>query len=240
MSARFVAALSLSHLRAHKALAMVLDGRPVVLFGANGAGKTTILEAVSLLSPGRGLRGAGPEDLARLPERLGWKLTARLGPEAAGSEIEMEARPGQTRQVRVDGKASTASALAGLVRIVWLTPAMDRLWLEGAEGRRRFLDRLTLGFTPSHAAASAAYDRAMRERNRLLRDNIRDPGWHDALEMQMARAGAAMAAARAAALERILSARDAAAAPGFPAADLRLGGPAEAQVRRRKAGGRGG
>lgn len=228
MTARYIACLSLSHLRAHRALSLSLDGRPVVLCGANGAGKTTILEAVSLFSPGRGLRGAAPDELARQPEGIGWKLKAELGLPAGASEIEIEARPGTSRQVRIDGKAATASALAGLLRIVWASPAMDRLWIEGAEGRRRFLDRLTLGFAPSHAAQSARYERALRERNRLLRDQVRDPAWYGALEAQMAEAGAAISGARADALARIRAARDEAPPPGFPEVELWLGGPEEA------------
>ena len=149
----------------------------MALFGPNGAGKTNILEAVSLLSPGRGLRRASPGELSRRPEGLGWKVMATISGPAATHEVETWAEGFEARQVRIDGKAATQTALGRISRILWLVPAMDRLWIEAAEGRRRFLDRMTLSLFPDHADVSLAYDKAMRERNRLLRDDIGDaPG----------------------------------------------------------------
>ncbi|RVT81923.1 DNA replication/repair protein RecF [Rhodobacteraceae bacterium CCMM004] len=213
--------LALSHFRSHKAVRLTLDGRPVAIHGPNGSGKTNLLEAVSLLSPGRGLRRAAADDLARRPETLGWRVVADLAGAGAAHEIELRAEPGASRAVRIDGKAAAQVALGRLVPMLWLVPAMDRLWIEGAEGRRRFLDRMTLSFVPDHGAATLAYERAMRERNRLLRDEVRDPAWYRALERQMAEAGAAIDAGRAEAVARVAAAQDAGGA-AFPAADLEI------------------
>lgn len=212
--------LTLSHFRSHARSAAQFDGRPAVLTGANGAGKTNLLEAISLLAPGRGLRRAASEELARRPGDAGWKVTASLIRGALPHEIETGARPDEARRVRIDGKAATQAALGRLVPMLWLTPAMDRLWLEAPEGRRRFLDRMVLAFRPDHAESALAYDKAMRERNRLLREGIANPGWHGALEAQMAQAGAKMSAARRWLLARLAGETDDAGA--FPAADLAL------------------
>ncbi len=209
--------LTLSHFRSHRARRLQFDGRPVALHGPNGAGKTNLIEAISLLSPGRGLRGAATGDLARRPEQLGWKVAADI----AGHEVETWAEPGQSREVRIDGKASAQVGLARIAAVLWLIPAMDRLWIEGAEGRRRFLDRATMSFLPDHAQAVIDYDKAMRERNRLLKDMVRDGHWYVALEQQMAQAGARMTANRLQALDA-LAAAQAGAASAFPAATLAL------------------
>ncbi|HBG97661.1 MAG TPA: DNA replication/repair protein RecF [Rhodobacteraceae bacterium] len=215
-------ALTLSHFRSHKRAELAPGAGLVVLYGPNGSGKTNVLEAVSLLSPGRGLRGAPAPEMARRPEAIGWKLTARLAGPGLSHEVETWAEPGAARQLRIDGKPAPQLALARLLRILWLTPAMDRLWSEGAEARRRFWDRITMSFTPDHAEAVLAYDKAMRERNRLLRERVRDAHWFDALEDQMARAGAALQANRLAALGRLRAAL-AGAETAFPAADLAPG-----------------
>ena len=200
--------LTLSQFRSHRRVDLVFDGRPVVLYGDNGTGKTNLLEAISLLSPGRGLRRAAPEELGAQPQGLGWKIGAEIESSGVLHEVETGAAQGQTRSVRIDGKAAAQSALGRLAPMVWLTPAMDRLWIEGAEGRRRFLDRLVLAFHPEHAEAALAYDKAMRERNRLLREGIADAHWYGALEEQMGEAGARVTGARHAALERLARARD--------------------------------
>jgi DNA replication and repair protein RecF len=214
-----VSSLSLSHFRSHRGTRLALVDGLVVIVGPNGAGKTSVLEAVSLLSPGRGLRGAGPDEIARWPEGLGWKVTAGIAAPAASHEVETWAEAGAARQVRIDGKPATQAALGRIARVLWLVPTMDRLWTEGAEGRRRFLDRLALGFRPDHAEQSLAYDRAMRERNRLLRDQSGDGAWYGALEAQMAAAAAAILDNRAAALARIAEAQ-VRAPSAFPRADL--------------------
>ncbi|MGY3438417.1 MULTISPECIES: DNA replication/repair protein RecF [unclassified Marinovum] len=213
--------LELSHFRSHKRVEIACDARPVALYGANGAGKTNILEAVSLMSPGRGLRRASAEEMTRRPEALGWKVTGLLHAEGRLHEIESLSDRGAARQVKIDGKAASQIALGKLARVLWLVPSMDRLWIEGADGRRRFLDRMTLSFFPDHANAVLDYEKAMRERNRLLKDQVRDAHWYKALEMQMARAGAVIHANRQAALARISAAQQD-AETAFPISELEL------------------
>jgi len=221
----YLAQLTLSHFRSHRRARLELDGRPVVLTGPNGAGKTNVLEAVSLLSPGRGLRGAAPDEIARRPEGVGWRVSATVIDETgAARSVETRAEPGSPRSVTIDDKPAPQAALGRLLRVLWLTPAMDRLWTEAPEGRRRFLDRIALSFEPDHGGAVLAYDRAMRERNRLLRDQVADARWYGALEAQMAEAGARIGAARTRALDRLASAAGD-AQTAFPAADLALTGP---------------
>lgn len=208
--------------RSHAKTELVLDGRPVALFGPNGAGKTNVLEAVSLLSPGRGLRRAQAAEIVRRPDSLGWKIAASLTSGGTTHEIETQAEPGQPRVVRIDGKTAPQSALGRIAQIVWLVPSMDRLWIEGAEGRRRFLDRIVLSFDPDHADRVLDYEKAMRERNRLLRDDIRDDRWFRALETRMGASGAAMQAARRRTIARLSRAQEDATATAFPAAHLAL------------------
>lgn len=216
----FLDHLILSHFRSHQRADLALDGRPVAFFGPNGAGKTNVLEAVSLLSPGRGLRRASADDIARKPEALGWKIKAEIAGDLS-HELETGAEPGQSRSLRIDGKPAPQTALARILRMVWLVPSQDRLWIEGAEGRRRFFDRMTMSFTPDHAEAVLAYDKAMRERNRLLKDMVRDAHWYDAIETQMADAAAKITQNRHAALARIAETQDG-AETAFPTADLTL------------------
>ncbi|MGR3617766.1 MAG: DNA replication/repair protein RecF [Paracoccaceae bacterium] len=213
--------LTLSHFRSHKRAELVLDGRPVAIHGPNGAGKTNILEAVSLFSPGRGLRRSSAAEMTRRPEELGWKLKGTVQTQAQQHEIEVWSEAGAARQVRIDGKTGSQIALGQIARVVWLIPAMDRLWTEGAEGRRRFLDRIALSFAPSHATHSLAYEKAMRERNRLLKDQVRDPHWYSALETQMAASGAAIHAERLRALDLVRDAQSS-AETAFPTAELEL------------------
>ncbi len=224
MPGLFLTDLTLSHFRSHVRARMELDGRPIAIFGPNGAGKTNILEAVSLLSPGRGLRRASPDEIARRPEALGWKISAVLRSLHQIHEVETFAEPGGARTVTIDGKAATQTALGRIARVLWLVPAMDRLWIEGAEGRRRFLDRMTLSFEPGHGEAVLSYEKSMRERNRLLKDGVRDAGWYGALEAQMAEAGAAIQTKRADAIVRLQAAQEG-AETAFPAAALALAGP---------------
>ncbi len=176
------------------------EGAMVVLTGDNGAGKTNILEAVSLLAPGRGLRGAALADMARQGGPGGFAVSAHLGARDMGETqigTGTEAAVPERRLVRVDGKTVSAGSLAGLVSLSWLTPAMDRLFLESAGGRRRFLDRLVLALHPSHAHHATRYEAAMRSRNNLLaEDGPADPAWLTALEAQMAEHGAQLDAGR--------------------------------------------
>lgn len=216
-----LSALTLSHFRSHKLARLDVDVRPVAIYGPNGAGKTNILEAVSLFSPGRGLRRASAADMARRPEALGWKIAGVLQTQEQVHEIDISSEDGAARQVRVDGKQASQLALGRVARVLWLIPAMDRLWIEAAEGRRRFLDRMALSFDPGHAEVSLIYDKAMRERNRLLKDHVREPGWYAALEAQMAGAGHAIHQGRIAALT-YLEAAQSGAQTAFPAAGLEL------------------
>jgi len=211
----FLSSLTLAQFRSHSRAALSLDERPVAIWGENGAGKTNILEAVSLMSPGRGLRRAAAEEMARADAGLGWKLSA----DAAGHEIELLWEPDGTRSLRIDGKTAPQVRLAAILRVLWLVPAQDRLWIEGAQGRRQFFDRMTMSFFPNHAAATLAYEKAMRDRNRLLKDGVTDPGWFRALETQMAEAGAQVLAARSAALAKLIDAQTGSQTV-FPTAEL--------------------
>ncbi len=221
MSELALTTLTLSHFRSHHTAQIEVDARPVAIYGPNGAGKTNILEAVSLFSPGRGLRRAAARDMARRPEAIGWKLTGILSSHGRLHEVETQSAEGAARSVKIDGKPAPQVALARLARMVWLVPSMDRLWIEGADGRRRFLDRTTLSFFPEHSDLSLDYEKAMRERNRLLKAEVRDPHWYAALETQMAKSGAAIHANREAALERLQQAQDS-AETAFPTAALEL------------------
>ncbi len=174
-----------------------------------------------MLSPGRGLRGAKVDEMARAPENLGWKVSAELESLGQTHEVETAWQGMGSRSVLIDGKAAPQLALGRIARIVWLVPVMDRLWVEGAEGRRKFLDRMVMSFEPRHGEVSLTYDKAMRERNRMLKDQVRDSSWYDAVEMQMARAGAQIHANRVMALE-LLSAAQEQAETAFPTADLAL------------------
>ena len=219
-----------------------LDAGPdcVVLSGANGAGKTNLLEALSLLAPGRGLRRAKLEEMARrAPDQpaaeaaqAGWAIAARLdtgqGPLAIGTGLE----PGVAtrRTVRIDGLPATSQlALAGHVAAVWLTPQLDRLFAEGAGGRRRFLDRMVAGFDPDHAGRAAAYENALRQRARLLGEGRADAAWLTALEDTMARHGVAVAIARQEIVARLDQASRLGVGP-FPRGALALGGEIDGWV----------
>ena len=188
--------LTLSDFRNHADALILPDHAFIVLTGENGAGKTNILEAVSMLAPGRGLRGAALRDMARQGGPGSFGIAAEVDGVVLGTGTSPHAP--DRRQVRIGGVASSANALADHLAIVWLTPAMDRLFMDSPGGRRRFLDRLTLALHPGHAVHSARYEAAMRARNRLLSDLPRaDPSWLAALEAQMEEHGALLSAARA-------------------------------------------
>ncbi|WP_010139294.1 DNA replication/repair protein RecF [Oceanicola sp. S124] len=216
--------LDLSHFRSWRRGSLSADGRPVAIWGPNGAGKTNILEAVSMFSPGRGLRRAAAEEMVRRPEAIGWKLSGVLRSLHQVHEVEMQLEPGQSRALRIDDKAAAQLALGRIGRVLWLVPSMDRLWTESAEGRRRFLDRMVLSFFPTHADASLAYEKAMRERNRLLKDMVRDAHWYTALERQMAEAGEEITLNRLKALHLVAEATEE-AETAFPAPQLSLSHP---------------
>lgn len=221
MAALHIKKLTLSHFRSHKKGAIECDARPMAIFGPNGAGKTNILEAVSLFSPGRGLRRSSAEAMMRRPEVLGWKLTGQLQSLGQMHEVEVWSDAGNARQLKLDGKAAAQTALGRVARVLWLVPAMDRLWTEGADGRRRFLDRMALSFFPDHAEASLNYEKSMRDRNRLLKDHVHDASWYGALEAQMAEAGAVIHANRALTVAHLKAAQSE-AQTAFPIAELSL------------------
>lgn len=229
--------LTLTDFRSHAALDLTLDARPVCLHGPNGAGKTNILEALTMLAPGRGLRGASLTEVARGGEAQAgararpWVVSARFRVEdqdvALGAGAE-RTDAGMRRIARIDGSSATASELARAARLAWLTPAMDRIFAGSAGDRRRFFDRLVLGRAPEHGQSAAAYERAMRERQRLLNDDVNDPVWLHSLEREMAAHGCAMAAARLEMLERLQETIAGRPDGAFPKAKIGLEGALEA------------
>jgi DNA replication and repair protein RecF len=218
--------LSLTQFRSYADAVIEPGPGLVVLTGENGAGKTNILEAVSLLSPGRGLRGASLSEMARSDGPGGFSVAARL-PEAELGTGTLISAP-ERRQVRVNGVADSATSLSEWLSLLWLTPAMDRLFQEGAGGRRRFLDRLVLALEPGHAVHAARYEAAMRARNKLLgEEGPRDEAWIGALEDRMAEHGAALAEARARSVEALGRALAEAPESEFARARLALVGGSE-------------
>lgn len=217
----YLSTLLLSHFRSHKLARFSFDERPVAVFGPNGSGKTNILEAVSLFSPGRGMRRASAQDMARRPESLGWQLQSDLMRAGLIHQTKITSEDGAARRISIDDKPVSQISLGEISRVVWLVPAMDRLWIEGAEGRRRFLDRIALSFFPTHAEASLNYEKAMRERNKLLKEQVRDAHWYRAIELQMSQAGVEIHSARERALALIQQAQESSATE-FPIAQLTL------------------
>jgi DNA replication and repair protein RecF len=202
-----VTRLSLIDFRCHRLLRLDLGPEPVVLIGANGTGKTSVLEALSLLGPGRGLRRARLTEMLRSDGKQqlasAWSVSARLSTPSAPTDIvtgfstESDAPARDRRKVSVDGQAARGgSVLAQTLGLIWLTPEMDRLFTEGPSARRRFLDRLVWGIDPAHATRVSAYERAMQQRSALLRQERADSAWLGSLEEEMATQGIAVAAAR--------------------------------------------
>jgi DNA replication and repair protein RecF len=235
-----VTRLALSNFRSYAGAAIETSGAPVVLAGANGAGKTNLLDAISLLSPGRGLRGAKLSEHVRkgpsANEGALWAVAATVarGPESydIGTGLSLSASGAERRQVRLNGAPAQNSAdLAEIAQMLWLTPAMDRLFIEGASGRRRFLDRLVLGFDANHARVSLRYETAMRERARLLKFGPRDPAWLTGLESEMTETGIVLAQSRAETVARLNQALEERGHAGaFPAAHLSLSGETDELV----------
>lgn len=238
VSAHAVRRLSLTDFRCYAGLRLDLDRRPVVLTGPNGAGKTNLLEALSLLSPGRGMRRARLGELVRREAPSGcWAVAAHL--DGPGGRVEIgtglqiapdreEEEAAERRSVRIDGAgAAGPQALAEVASLVWLTPQMDRLFTDAPSGRRRFLDRLTFGLDPAHARRVSAFEKAMRERNRLLRAGGGDPAWLAALEGTMAEWAVAVAAARRDAVARLSAALSGQPDGPFPRARLAVQGRLE-------------
>ena len=225
-----IARLSLTDFRNHADAALEAGDGFVLLTGPNGAGKTNILEAVSLLTPGRGLRQVPVSDMARSDGPGGFAVAARL---ADGTELGTGTTPvaPDRRQVRINGAATAVNSLSERLSVLWLTPAMDRLFTDSAGARRRFLDRLTLALEPSHAIHAARYEAAMRARNKLLADpQTADASWLTALEAGMAEHGEALAAARARTVAALTGAMEGQSGDDFPRSALALEGWEEADI----------
>ncbi len=229
--------LRLSDFRSWGALDAAFGAPVVAIAGENGAGKTNLLEAISLLGPGRGLRGARMGEFGRRAEggALPWAVAGRFAtPQGAfdlGTGSDPEAASDR-RAFRLDGlPVRTQADLADRVAAVWLTPQMDRLFQEGASGRRRFLDRLAWALEPAHAREVAAHDNAMSQRNRLLAQGRGDARWLAGLEDAMARHAVAATAARRALALRLNAVLAAGSATGaFPAARMDLACPIAAAL----------
>jgi DNA replication and repair protein RecF len=226
--------LTLTNFRSYRATQVEVDRNCIVLFGANGAGKTNLIEAISFFAPGRGLRRANLEDVAFSEGDGTWAISAEvegaLGGVVLGTGIEARAPEDAvvTRRCRIDREpVASATAFADHLRLVWLVPAMDGLFNGPAAERRRFLDRLALAIDAEHAGRVSALERALRSRNRLLEDPRPDPHWLDAVEHQTAELAVAITAMRVetvARLQAALAARRKGCASAFPAAAIGLQG----------------
>ncbi|MGO9759288.1 MAG: DNA replication/repair protein RecF, partial [Roseiarcus sp.] len=221
--------------RSYEALDLAAEGAIVALVGENGAGKTNLLEALSLFAPGRGLRRAPLGECARIGGAGGFAASILVEDQAAARQLGtgLERQPGVEAPVRVSridrAPVASARAFADHLRIVWLTPSMDGLFLESAGERRRFLDRLVLAIDPGHGARAGQLERALRGRNRLLEEGARDAHWLDAIEREAAELAVAVAAARNECVTRLkaMIALERDDASPFPWADLALEGEVE-------------
>ena len=230
--------LTLTNFRNYGQLSLSLERGPVVLTGDNGAGKTNLLEAISFLTPGRGLRRAAHEDIATASASSGFAINAKVeGPfgEASIGTGTLSDQPGvveRARRVRINGvPAKSADDLLEWLRIIWLVPSMDTLFNGPAGDRRRFLDRLVLAIDPQHGRRALDYEKAMRGRNRLLAEGSRDDRWFDAIETQMAETGVAIASARMELVGLLAGMVEKLPDDGpFPTSDIALDGVIEALV----------
>src|SRR5689334_17090941 len=232
MSATRIRRLTLSNFRSYRAAALKLDAQLAVLAGPNGAGKTNLIEAISFLAPGRGLRRATLDEVAFAEGDGSWAVSAEiegaLGLATLGTGIEAQvSEDATTRKCRIDGEpVSSAAAFTDHLSIVWLTPAMDGLFSGPASERRRFLDRLVLAVDGTHSARVNALERSLRSRNRLLEQPSADAHWLDAIEHETAEVAVAVAAARAETVRRLAAAlsRNRDPASPFPWAGIALEG----------------
>jgi DNA replication and repair protein RecF len=219
-----VTRLSLTDFRNHRDALLEAGQGFVLLSGPNGAGKTNVLEAVSLLTPGRGLRQVPIAEMSRSGGPGGFAVAARLEDETDIGTGTVGAAPDR-RQVRLNGAPAAVNSLGERLAVLWLTPAMDRLFTESAGGRRRFLDRLTLALEPGHAHHATRYEAAMRSRNKLLGENVdADPDWLTALEVQMGEHGRAIGEARRRTIAALTESVAALPDDDFPRASLSLEG----------------
>jgi DNA replication and repair protein RecF len=231
--------LTLTNFRNYAGLRLDVDAMLVALAGPNGAGKTNLLEAISLMAPGRGLRGASYEELAMHGATRSWAIAAEIETPAGSVRLGTgwtdpagDPAAAASRAVLIDGHLQKSSgALAERLRMLWLTPAMDRIFAGPAGDRRRFLDRLVATFDPEHGARVAVFDRVMRERNLLLQEPRADALWLDSLEARMAEAGVAIAAARLVAMDALRSHIEATRTETeFPWAEAAIDGELEAAL----------
>ncbi len=243
MSAARIRRLTLTNFRSYRAAQIELSAGPIVLVGPNGAGKTNLIEAISFLAPGRGLRRATLEEVAFQEGNGSWAVAAEvdgaLGLATLGTGIEAPAPDTPvSRKCRIDREpAVSVAALSDHLRVIWLVPAMDGMFAGPASERRRFLDRLALAVDPEHSGRVSALERALRSRNRLLEEPRPDPHWLDAIEHETAEIAVAVAAQRAetvARLQQALAARDDPASV-FPASEIALKGWIEELIRRQPA-----
>jgi DNA replication and repair protein RecF len=223
--------LTLSNFRNYRAVILEAGSRPIVLCGPNGAGKTNLIEAISFLAPGRGLRRATLEEVACNEGDGSWAVSAEvegaLGLATLGTGIERTAEDGATaqRKYRIDREpVGTAAAFSDHVRIIWMVPAMDSLFTGAPAERRRFLDRLATAIDSEHSSRVNAFERALRSRNRLLEDPRPDAHWLDAVEHETAELAVAVASLRAETVGRLRAALSARAQSAFPPADIALDG----------------
>ncbi len=210
----------------------------MIFYGSNGAGKTNILEAVSLLAPGRGLRGARAADLQKSCTSHPWAVSAGLKTKYEDIQIGTGIDPANNtkRTIRINGQAvKNQSVLAKYLSCVWLTPQMDRLFIDSSRERRRFLDRLVFGFDPGHSGRVTRYENVLAQRSKLLREGNSDPLWLSALEQQIAETGVAIAAARLDFTQRLQIACNNADHSHFPLASLSVSGTLEEMLLRQKA-----
>ena len=232
MTTQSLKSLSLTEFRSYERLDFAIDGRSVYLYGANGAGKTNLLEAISVLNPGKGLRGADFSDLGRrLPHEAhgrAWGVAAKFGEGEDETHLGTGSDPRDLnkRVVRLDGQNVTAARLLEHVRLIWLTPAQDRLFIESRSERLRFFDRLTYAAEHRHAAVVNAYEKALRERLKLLTDGPADDAWLSLLEQKLAETGTQMIEARRRAVAALQAEIEDHKGP-FPKADLILTGDIE-------------
>jgi DNA replication and repair protein RecF len=232
MTTQSLQSLSLTEFRSYERLDFAVNGRSVYLYGANGAGKTNLLEAISVLNPGKGLRGAGFSDLGRrLPHEAhgrAWGVAAKFGEGENETHLGTGSDPRDLnkRVVRLDSQTVTAARLLEHVRLIWLTPAQDRLFIESRSERLRFFDRLTYAAEHRHAAVVTAYEKALRERLKLLTDGPADDAWLSLLEQKLAETGTQMIEARRRATTALQIEIEDHKGP-FPKADLILSGDIE-------------
>ena len=188
MSSVGIEKLKISNFRSYKKLELIFDSFPTVIYGKNGAGKTNLLEAISLLYPGKGVRRSSFHDMINFSNNFPWKVEALCRRNNDFFELETSS-DGKGRDVRINGKKVPQNSLSSSLKIIWFLPPMDRIWMESSKDRRKFLDRMVFSLDINHAKRCAQYEKLVRDRNRLLKDKIVDSSWYLAIEKEMAKLG---------------------------------------------------